>query len=243
MSDNLSQSLENLNICFQLCEQMLSSYFGYYYNLPLQSIMVENNNPNMSNSSNMTEKSEQNSKKRIPIFGVVNMKLFKKEDVNPITYTRKNGHQRLNFRSDCIRKRFKTFANNYALRKMSKLLASQDADSYLFKLPKTIVTDMKIESNRKLLSMTIKEAYSLFVPDEEEKVRIFHNKKIMELIDNGQNQELKNIINTKYRTIIQEYLESNEFEKDCATLEIRDGSVYLKKYRELAESFLSYYSD
>jgi len=145
----------------------------------------------------------------------------------------------LNLRPDCIRKRIKTYLNNYIINKLNMFLKNYDSSYYFFKLPKELVVDMKIEKNKALLNMTVKEIYSTTVPNEKEIPRIAHNTAMMEKIKTTAFVEF---VAKTLKDIFAEYISSKEYKEDMEALRKKEGTDYIEVYSSHVQGFLSYFN-
>lgn len=145
---------------------------------------------------------------------------------------------KLNFRSDCIRKRIKTFFNNYILNKLNELVKHYDSTIFFLKLPKELIVNIKIHLNNNLLTKTVKDLFSTKVEDAKENKRIEHNIKMMNQIEDP---TFKAYALKTCKEVYLEYIESPEYKLDVALLAKRENSEYLNIYQQHVDGFLSYF--
>lgn len=155
------------------------------------------------------------------------------------TYSNSNNFSnKLNYRSDCIRKRIKTFINNYILNKLNDLVKHYDNKIFFLKLPKELIVNIKIKFNNNLLNKSIKELFSTMVEDPKEISRIEHNKKVINQIDDP---VFKAYASKLYKEIFVEYTRSSQYLQDIMTLSKRENKEYLQIYQQHVNGFLDYF--
>ena len=114
---------------------------------------------------------------------------------------------------DNIRKRIKTyFFNHFVINMINIELKKEGNKNYFEKFPSDFVSDVARERNKEIMNMTImqimkkKELYEKGCLDD-----YIHNIKILDTLNEENNFNLINILNTKYKDLFNEFLNSDEF--------------------------------
>lgn len=140
-------------------------------------------------------------------------------------------------RSDCIRKRIKTYFNNYVYDRIHEV-AKEYEDLFLFKLPTVLITNITKSYNESILKMTVKELYSKEIKNEES--RIQHN---VSMLNKLTSTEAHGILSRKCYSLFYEYLSySTEYMRDLRILYAKEGEKYVRLFHEHMLSFMSYYN-
>ena len=149
---------------------------------------------------------------------------------------------------DNIRRKIKRgFFNNSLIKKLNEKLQSIKIIKYFEKFPQHFVNDVNRKRNKDILNLTLreifekKELYSL-----KDKVCLYnylHNLKVLESEDIKDNEEFKKIFNKTFRELYEEYINSDEFEKDeINRLKKKNEDEYISKYIYLAKYLLEYFT-
>lgn len=137
-------------------------------------------------------------------------------DKNPYPYKNvsvKRKRKRSKYRLDRIHTKIKIMVNNYIHNNL--MVAAKDDSIWLFKLPKDVLQQLKLQSNNILLNKPIKEIYSIDSINPNEIKRTNHNKNV---IKECLSEEFQLYLNKKYRDIIVEYMSSADYTKDFEDL-------------------------
>lgn len=251
MIDNCMEKIRDLNTRMIISKMLLDRFFKPYYNNPISfyPLILDNSSSYVISQNSIEQTGEEkiqkseieknNSSKKL--FVSINLKNDTAiKELKPTMKPNTVRGPKLTLRSDCIRKRIKTHANNYILNKLNLMLSKQQNDMFLFKLPMQIITDMRISTNKILNTMKIREIFSTYVPGQEDDKRVHHNKKVIEKISSN---ELIEFIEKTFGEVFNEYLLSEQYEKDCNILEIKEGFKYVRIFQENCNSYLEYYSN
>ena len=144
---------------------------------------------------------------------------------------------RYSFRKDCIRKRIKTFFNNYILNKLN-LIVKDIKDLYFLKLPKDLIVNLRINLNQEINEGSISELFSRYVDDPQENKKVNHNIQTIQKIKKLNIATINNFLNEKVKDVYNEYFASEEFAKDVNTISKKDGQYYSESYSLIASTFL-----
>lgn len=142
-----------------------------------------------------------------------------------------------NYRSDCIRKRIKTFVNNYIINKLNEITKIYDNSIFLLRLPKELIVNIRMDLNNKILKLTIKELFC-YKTNQQEDERINHNTKMMNLIEN---KYFVKYVNLPFKEVFKEYTLSNQYIIDLQKLASSETKEYVLIYQQHVDEFLNYY--
>ena len=188
------------------------------------------------------------------IFSVINNKkevsLFTKSenDLPKIYLKNKRSSERKKRRDnqDNIRKKLKRrFLNTALIKRLNKILVSNGSKLYFDKFPQSFVSDIVIQTNQKILNKTLEDIFEskeLYNPNELEKY--YHNLKVIKSEEIQKNEELKEILNKKYRVLFEEYINSKEFKIDEIN-RLRENNMeedHIERYIYLAQNFIEFFS-
>ena len=167
------------------------------------------------------------------------------------SYKKKKNLKKRKENSDNIRKKIKSrflkVLKNTINQKL-KLAGSKE----LFKfLPQVFISNISRDKNRDVLDLTFKEIFSKnFFEDEkanESDIKKYkHNLTVLEYLENNKEIAEKSNYNVfkniKFYQIFNEYLRSEEFEKEVTTLKLqKENDRYIRKYIIKAGSFIEFY--
>ena len=147
---------------------------------------------------------------------------------------------------DNILKKIKTnFFNNYLYKKINEILKSKQNKLYFVKFPISFVNDIKLDTNRELINITLLEIISnKDIYNEKDLNNYYHNLKVIENEEINKNEELKEILNKKYCELFEEYINSKEFNIDeIKRLKNNNmDNIYIERYIYQSKNFIEYYS-
>ena len=169
-----------------------------------------------------------------------------KEKVNLIGKKRRRARKE---DKDDIRVKIKRAFYNISLRnKLNNKLKSIGSKKYFEKFPKHFASDPNKKRNKEILNMTLnqifekKELYNY--EDDCGKTKYLHNLKTVQNEEIKKNEEFQKILNKTFRELFEEYINSDEFKIDeINRLKKKNGDEYIKKYKELAENLIEFFSD
>lgn len=166
---------------------------------------------------------------------------FKSELINSGSSSdeKKSKHKLL---PSCIRKRLKTFLNNYIVNKINLMVSKMKSNFYVFNLPKQLIYNSKINSKDYLFNLKIKEIFSINQTGLVDK-RVIHNTKVMKEIQELGNYEIVAFVNKELKQVYFEYLESEEFLASARNIRELEGEEYFNSFIEISKNLLvrSYY--
>jgi hypothetical protein len=150
---------------------------------------------------------------------------------------------------DDIRVKIKRAFYNISLRnKLNNKLKSIGSKKYFEKFPKYFASDPNKKRNKEILNMTLnqifakKELYNY--EDDCGKTKYLHNLKTVQNEEIKKNEEFQKILNKTFRELYEEYINSDEFKIDeINRLKKKNRDEYIKKYKELAENLIEFFSD
>ena len=150
---------------------------------------------------------------------------------------------------DDIRVKIKRAFYNISLRnKLNNKLKSIGSKKYFEKFPKHFASDPNKKRNKEILNMTLnqifekKELYNY--EDDCGKTKYLHNLKTVQNEEIKKNEEFQKILNKTFRELFEEYINSDEFKIDeINRLKKKNRDEYIKKYKELAENLIEFFSD
>lgn len=154
-----------------------------------------------------------------------------------ISYSMK---KRVNLRSDSMKKRIKAIVNNYIFTKLSSLIKSEGSQIFFFALPSYFTNNLNLYVNRKMLSMTIKEIYSYFLPKFSEKdlIRTKHN---INMINKVSTKDLHNQLGKTWKEMYLEYITTDEYKCYLDNILMLDGQAYYIHFKKQIDKFISYF--
>jgi hypothetical protein len=141
-------------------------------------------------------------------------------------------------RADCIRKRIKTHFNQFLLKHTNQKIKESGINEYMGKLSQKFIADVKIESNKNYLDLTLKE---IFVMNLEGSKNLEKNKRIYERIQESNQEILINYFNYSYAHLYELYLESNHYKNDFTKLLSKEGEYYTNLFKKYSQELIEYY--
>ena len=198
----------------------------------------------------------KNEEKRNPKFNLIKPKplsVFKHSDTNfidnfvidkkinkkRIRLTKINKRKRNNY-DDNIRRMIKRrFINDALLKALNNILRRFFFSKFFKKLNQKFVADVVIKNNKAIINMTLKQ---ILEKKEFSGKKYYHNKKVLDLLENENNKELKRILNTEYKDIFDEYIHSEEFIKEFERVKKMDKpKKYIERYIFLVRTFIEFF--
>ena len=148
---------------------------------------------------------------------------------------------------DNIRKKLKiVFFNNYLFKKINAILKSQQSKLYFEKFPITFVNDIRKNTNKDIIYMTLLEILSRKeLYNEKDLDNYYHNLKVVESKEFKENENLKKILNKKYCELFEEFINSKEFNVDEINRLKKNNldDVYIKRYIFQSKYFIKYFAE
>ena len=148
---------------------------------------------------------------------------------------------------DNIRKKLKiVFFNNYLFKKINAILKSQQSKLYFEKFPITFVNDIRKNTNKDIIYMTLLEILSRKeLYNEKDLDNYYHNLKVVESKEFKENENLKKILNKKYCELFEEFINSKEFNIDEINRLKKNNldDVYIKRYIFQSKYFIKYFAE
>lgn len=144
---------------------------------------------------------------------------------------------KINFRADCIRKRIKCLLHNYILSIINKTIAEGNcSNSFVVKIPKDVVNNIKVDSNRNMLCQSIKDVYTTI--GQFDSNRVEHNRKVINSI---QDPTFKKVIEMTVKDYFIQYRKSEVYQKDISNLIEKEGTSYVTYFKYYVDNFLNYF--
>ena len=154
--------------------------------------------------------------------------------------------------SDTIRRKIKTYFHNYLLELLNSKIQNVNLGkelhikkiNKLIKFNNKFTTTVNISLNRSLLSKKM----ATIIEEEpiSNKYRSFDIKNnyylIKYLLSIKTCPEIHQILNSTYSESFSNFLKSDKFQLILKKLKNRDGEIYMKKFKSVAENFISYYN-
>jgi len=148
---------------------------------------------------------------------------------------------------DNIRKKLKiVFFNNYLFKKINAILKSQQSKLYFEKFPITFVNDIRKNTNKDIIYMTLLEILSRKeLYNEKDLDNYYHNLKVVESKEFKENENLKKLLNKKYCELFEEFINSKEFNVDEINRLKKNNldDVYIKRYIFQSKYFIKYFAE
>jgi hypothetical protein len=228
-------------------------------------------NPNIVNENifniDISSKTKKINHNRTQYFSVIypEKKLLKK-DVNSerdILYNKKisdkssskkekeKKEKRRRDRRDMIRRMIvRTFLNTYIVNKLNKILKKIKCKIYFEKFEKDFAYDFSKKENKKLLNKTLEEIFTSIELYRGEILDKFnHNKQEIKKLESEEYKDIIKetkidiILNSQIYILYNEYLSSNDFQKEINRLENSPKDYdeeYIEKYKNEAKNFIEY---
>ena len=190
-------------------------------------------------------------------------KIEKKELENPLKFrilkeSKKKGKKRnrdkmkRKEKPDNIRKKIKSRFLKLLKNRINEKLKGAKSKKFFDLLPQSFVTNISKKANKIILYLTFKELlltqfYEGNDSQHPDKKKYENNRKALEYLDKNSHISKKAnfdiIKNLKFPDMFDEYLKSEEFEKDILQLKIENNNEkYIKDYMTKAYSFIEYFS-
>ena len=167
-----------------------------------------------------------------------------------------DGHQLRKSRkenADNIRKKIKAKFLKALKTKLNEKLKSAGSIYFFDSLPQIFISNTSILINSSVLNLTLEQMYSkkLWINENCSKADIKkykYNKFVLNYLENNKNVEETsnfNIIkNMKYSELFQQYLLSEDFEKDVEQLYLKkEKNSYIKSFINKAKNFINFFSN
>lgn len=144
---------------------------------------------------------------------------------------------KFHLRHDCLRKKVKTLVYKYILSKVNKYLLEDSSDMFLFKVPKEIIYHARNQESSIIINMSIKDIFSIPVPNEEQRVR--HN---IDIIARCRNPKFVKFMSKKFSEVYIEYLNSYEYIKNTKYILKVEGEEYCREFKKVSIEFLDFHT-
>ena len=150
---------------------------------------------------------------------------------------------------DNMRKKIKrTFLNNYLFNKINDLLKKGKKRHNNFeRFPQKFVSDVVKKANNDILKLTLKQIITKkdLCFNQKDIDNYNHNMKVLESLENEKNIELEKILNTMYKDLFTDYINSDEFKiNEINRLKHKDMTDwYIKIYVNLSRHFIEFFED
>lgn len=153
-----------------------------------------------------------------------------------------NCKKRVNLRSDSMKKRIKAAVNNYIFKKLSSLIKHEESQIFFFSLPSYFSNNLNFQLNKEIISMTVREIFSMIPAcfSEIDKVRVNHNISMMNRL---KIDELEAILSKTWKEMFDEYIASSDYEKYLEHISKRDGPAYYSSFIKQIEQFIPYFAN
>ena len=180
--------------------------------------------------------------------------LFKIKVNNPDDKLNKNSNFRNNIR---YKKRQRRYTNQDNVRRIIKrrffnthlknvLNKKMEKSGYkeLYNFPQKLVSDITIKNNKELINMTL---FQIFEKNDsyrnKDLINYEYNLNIVKKIKIDEKAEMNFIMNKKFYELFEEYINSDEFEKEIKRVSSKHKNeiFYLQRYEYLAQTFIEYY--
>ena len=147
---------------------------------------------------------------------------------------------------DNIRKRIKRyFFNQIILTDINEELKKRGIVNYFEKFPSDFVSDVSRKRNEKLMGMTLiqimknKEFYKGIYSENYK-----HNLKILNSLKEETTENLEKILNTKYRDLFNEFLDSDKYRNFFKQLvKDKENDIYLERVLYISKSWNKFFSE
>lgn len=240
-------NMEYINPTISLKEEEMNQeeFFALYFNSSKDnSISPEFNEEKKAifqvNYRIRCDEEENDKPKDKALFQIDFEKTFLKKKVLPKINRRRES-------KDNIRKKLKiVFFNNYLFKKINAILKSQQSKLYFEKFPITFVNDIRKNTNKDIIYMTLLEILSRKeLYNEKDLDNYYHNLKVVESKEFKENENLKKILNKKYCELFEEFINSKEFNVDEINRLKKNNldDVYIKRYIFQSKYFIKYFAE
>ena len=149
---------------------------------------------------------------------------------------------------DDMRVKIKRAFYNISLRnKLNGGLKSIGSKKYFEKFPKHFASDANKKRNKEILDMTLNQIFEkkeLYIYEDDcGKAKYLHNLKTVQNEEIKKSEVMQKILNKTFRELYEEYINSDEFKIDeIKRLKKTNGDEYIKKYKDLAENLIEFFS-
>ena len=149
---------------------------------------------------------------------------------------------------DDMRVKIKRAFYNISLRnKLNGGLKSIGSKKYFEKFPKHLASDANKKRNKEILDMTLNQIFEkkeLYIYEDDcGKAKFLHNLKTVQNEEIKQSEVMQKILNKTFRELYEGYINSDEFKIDeIKRLKKTNGDEYIKKYKDLAENLIEFFS-
>lgn len=240
-------NMEYINPTISLKEEEMGQedFFALYFNSSKDnSISPEFNEEKKAifqvNYRSRCDEEENDKPKDKALFQIDFWKTFLNKKVLPKINRRRES-------KDNIRKKLKiVFFNNYLFKKINAILKSQQSKLYFEKFPITFVNDIRKNTNKDIIYMTLLEILSRKeLYNEKDLDNYYHNLKVVESKEFKENENLKKILNKKYCELFEEFINSKEFNVDEINRLKKNNldDVYIKRYIFQSKYFIKYFAE
>lgn len=150
----------------------------------------------------------------------------------------KPGKLKISLRTDCIRKKTKSMFHKFILTKLNNLL-HQSSDSSFKPLPKILSISLNLSENKQWTEMTLRELMmsNNIKQSGFDTMNKLHNLKV--LIEENKSENLEAYLDTKWKTIFEEFLLSSELSNAITEMEKSD-KIYAFRFRKHSSSLLKF---
>ena len=180
--------------------------------------------------------------------------LFKIKVNNPDDKLNKNSNFRNNIR---YKKRQRRYTNQDNVRRIIKrrffnthlknvLNKKMEKSGYkeLYNFPQKLVSDITIKNNKELINMTLFQIFEKNDSYRNKDLKNYeYNLNIVKKIKIDEKAEINFIMNKKFCELFEEYINSDEFEKEIKRVSSKHKNeiFYIQRYKYLAQTFIEYY--
>ena len=196
----------------------------------------------------------------------INLKLKKKRKCNKFKVSHIEPKNKVNYRlkhkrkykPDDIRKKIKARFHKSIKNILNENLRKAGSKYFFSFLPQIFISSISREKNSQVLDITYRELLEKdFVSDIDEKTyknkkvdlsKYNNNKKVLEYLDNNpqiyKESGFDIIGNMKYRELLEQYFNSEEFDKALAKLkEENEDDDYIEEYKNKAQTYVQFFSE
>ena len=150
---------------------------------------------------------------------------------------------------DDIRVKIKrSFLNIFVKKKLNQVLKRIGSKKYFDKFPKRFASDINKKRNKEILNFTLRQIFikiELYQYENENGLtKYLHNLKVVQNEELKKNEEFQKILDKTFTQLYEEYLNSYEFKtEEINRLNAKkNGDDYIKRYKELAENLIEFFS-
>ena len=157
---------------------------------------------------------------------------------------KKNDNQYL--RKDNIREKIKRrFFNVYLINKLEVLRKKIKFKNYFCKFPSFFAKDVKIDRNKKILNITLREIFEkeeLYNYENENGLKNYkHNLIIVQTKEIKEDEEFKKILNKTFYELYKEYLDDFKIEENKNLKNKRENDNYIETYNNLMDNLMEFF--